>query len=345
MRRAGSWLVFAFTVMFSISTFAATWDEPFHRDMVLGADAFGLYETVDVSPFVTTFKRIRALAGADTGDAVTVDGFYGSTTPLTTLQRNGQAYDNEWTLRFRSGARYYLLLQRAKPAADEPAGAAATSSGESWRIATPTGGFAELRPDGSVIATYRHTLHQALVDMATYELTQTCVFDTLHHAKPCVAGVRAFIDEQLQLEPASLLGTPTPAESERFFKQHAALETAYLIGYSVDRTRLEAFLKAPYFHAQISAVRALARLDAPDRDTMLADFVADDTRDPLARVFAVDAIRELHAVELKDRLVALLPTASTERVSLGARITDSRIGTFFPTSVQSALTYLLAQWK
>src|SRR4030095_8630778 len=48
--------------------------------------------------------------------------------------------------------------------------------------------------DGNIIATYRHTLHQALSDSATFELTQTCIFDTLHKAKPCAPEVGAFID-------------------------------------------------------------------------------------------------------------------------------------------------------
>jgi hypothetical protein len=71
----------------------------------------------------------------------------------------------------------------------------------------------------------------------------------------------------------------------------------------------------------------------------------DETRDPLARVFAVEAIRELHAVDLKNRLAAYLPKASTEPVNLGARVTDSRIGTRFPASLRNALDLLLADWQ
>ena len=348
MRRAAPLLTIAIVVLFSAVMFAAVWDEPWHREMVLGADSFGLYETVDVTPFVTTFKRVRALAGVDTQDSVTVDGFYGSTTPSATSKRPGQNYDDEWTLRFRSGRKYYLFLKRAADgpgALIDPSKATTGTPTDSWRIATPTGGFAELQANGSVVATYRHTLHQAVVDAATYELTQTCIFDTLHHARPCSPDVRAFIDEQLQLEPASLAGTPSQQESERFFKQHAALETAYLVGASVDRARLDTFLRAPFFHAQIGAVRALARLDSADRNTMLADFVADDTRNPLARVFAVEVIRELHAVDLKERLTAYLPNAPTAEVGLGVRVTDSRVGTSFPHSVHDALSHLLADWK
>ena len=348
MRRAVFILIVAFVALASALTHAAVWNEPWHRDVVLGADSFGLYDAVNVAPFTATFKRIRGLAGADTGDEVTVDGFYGSTTPSSTSVRPGQTYDDEWTLRFRNGRRYYLLLKRASTAQGGALGgstAGTARTGESWRIATPTGGLAEVQADGKIVATYRHSLHQAVVDAATFELTQTCIFDTLHRAKPCVPEVRAFIDEQIAAEPASLSGTPSAADQERFFKQHAALETAYLISYSADRARLQTFLQAPFFHTQISAVRALARLDAADRNAMLAAFVMDETRNPLARAFAVLAIRELNATELKDQLAAYLPNASTQEVGLGARISDSRIGTFFPQSLRDAIGRLLAEWK
>src|SRR5262245_56678878 len=158
---------------------AATWDEPFHREVVLGADSFGLFETVTVTPFSTTFKRIRSLAGADTGETARVDGFYESTTPLTTSTRPGQDFDDEFTLRFRGGRRYSLLLKRA-PASGAGGGAlrgapagAPDAPGESWRIATPTAGYSEVQADGMVVATYRHSLHQALIDASTFELTQT----------------------------------------------------------------------------------------------------------------------------------------------------------------------------
>jgi hypothetical protein len=92
-------------------------------------------------------------------------------------------------------------------------------------------------------------------------------------------------------------------------------------------------------------VRALARLESADRNTMLADFVADATRDPLARVVGVEVIRELRAVDLKDRLTAYLPSASTQAVGLGAQISDSRIGTIFPHNLREALGRLLEEWK
>jgi len=78
---------------------------------------------------------------------------------------------------------------------------------------------------------------------------------------------------------------------------------------------------------------------------MLMAFVTDDTRDLLARVFAVQMIREIDARELKAQIEEYLPKASQQPVGLGVRVTDSRIGTSFPDSLRDALNRLLAAWK
>ena len=112
--------VVAFVALLAVAVVDAdVWDEPWHRDVVLGADSFGLYDVISVGPMTTTFARVRTFAGIATDETVTVDGFYGSTTPVTTMIRPGQNYDDEWTLRFRAGRKYYLHLKRS-PAPDAP---------------------------------------------------------------------------------------------------------------------------------------------------------------------------------------------------------------------------------
>jgi len=78
---------------------------------------------------------------------------------------------------------------------------------------------------------------------------------------------------------------------------------------------------------------------------MLMAFVADDTRNLLARVVAAEMIREAGARELMDSITAYVPKASTERVGLGMNIMDPRIGTRFPESLKQALEKLVADWK
>src|ERR1044072_5164762 len=88
---------------------AAVWDEPWHREVVAKSDSFGLLQVVKASPQRASFKRIRRLAGNDTGDSIEVDGFYGGAIPLP---EGNRFFDDEWVLHFRTGESYYLFLQK-----------------------------------------------------------------------------------------------------------------------------------------------------------------------------------------------------------------------------------------
>jgi hypothetical protein len=52
-------------LMLAANLVAATWDEPFHRDVVAKADAFGLYEVVQSSGSGVVLKEVRHLAGTE----------------------------------------------------------------------------------------------------------------------------------------------------------------------------------------------------------------------------------------------------------------------------------------
>ena len=309
---------------------AATWNEPWHREVVAKADTFGLYEVAGPSASRVVLKQVRHLAGSDPGATVEIDGFYAGEL-LSGSSVNG-ASTAESTVRLKgAGTRYYLFLKKAP-------------SGSAWRLATQTAGFAEVRADGKVGATFRISLHQALIDQATYELTQTCIFRKLH-GEPCAPEVSEFIRTQLSAAPGSLASDATPGQVDQFFTQHAALETAYLTAYSVDLATLSKFLADPLFHTQISAVRALSASVSSERNGTLMSFIADDSRAMLARVFAVQMLREVGARELKNEITAYIPKAPTTRVGLGIEIMDPRIGTPFPESVKLALEALVAEWK
>jgi hypothetical protein len=314
----------------SSSLLASTWDEPWHREVVAKADAFGLYEVVNSSPSRVVLKEVRHLAGVQTGSSVEIDGFYAGEL-LSSTSING-VQDDEFGLRLKAaGTRYYLFLKKAP-------------SGRTWRLASPTSGFAEVGSDGKVVSTFRISIHQALVDSKTYELTQTCIYRKLH-GEECSPEVYKYIQTQLSTDPGSLAANAPPEQSDRFFTQHAALETAYLIGYAVDLGVLSKFLRDPVFHTQISAVRALRASDSKERSATLMAFVADDSRNILARVIAVQMIREAGARELKDQITAYIPKAPTTEVGLGLNIMDPRIGTKFPDSLKQALQELVAEWK
>lgn len=305
--------------------YAATWDEPWHRDVVAKADAFGLFEVVNASASRVTFKQIRHLAGVQTGAEVQVNGYY-SRELMSSSAINGVSTAGS-PLQFKgSGTRYYLFLKKA---------------GTTWHIASPTSGFAEVRADTMVVGTFRISVHLALIDANTYELSQTCIFRKLH-GEDCSADIYTYIRTQLSAAPPE---GDSPEQMDRFFKQHVALETAYLSGYALDRETLSKFLPNANVHTQISAVRALRASNFPERNATLMAFVTDETRAPVARVMAVQMIKEAGLRELKEQIAAYLPKASSAEVGLGIAIMDPRIGTRFPDSVKAALQELLAEWK
>jgi hypothetical protein len=310
--------------------YATTWDEPWHRDVVAKSDAFGLYEVVSTSPTKVVFKEVRHLAGLQTGPIVELTGYY-SRELMSSSTVNG-VRDDESELRFKGpGTRYYLFLKKS-------------SAGTTWTIASPTSGFAPVQPDGKVIGTFRISVHQALVDSDAYELAQICIFRKLH-GEQCSPNVSTFIQAQLAAAPAVMSANASPEQADQFYKQHVALETAYLTGYVVDRETLLKFLKDSVVHTQISAVRALRASDSTERNAMLMSFVTDDSRHILARVVAVQMIREAGARELKEQIVAYAPKASSTGVGLGIEIMDPRVGTKFPSSLKAALEELIAEWK
>jgi len=326
--QACSFLLLCFA--FSTPVFATTWDEPWHKDVVAKADSFGLYQAVSSTSRHAVFRKVQTFAGAATEESVEVDGFYGLTLMSTSSISPG--IDGDWDETFRSGSRYYLFLKKAP-------------TGKTWKIATPTTGFASIQTTGKVVATYRISLHQATVDPKIYELTQTCIFVRLHGSDKCSPEAYKYIDDQVSVAAPTMSGNVLPDQVDRFFTQHAALETAYLAGYPLPLEILSKFLANAYIHIQISGVRALSVSNLKDRNQLLMTFVMDRMKDPVARVIAVRMIREVNARDLKDQVITYLPNASSEETGLGMNIMDPRVGTVFPSSVKEALTQLVAEWK
>src|SRR5262249_33269663 len=149
------------------------------------------FEIVSATPTEAVFTEVRHLAGKPAGETVTVNGVY--VTPAS-LSSRGNAPDDEWTLRFPKTGRVYLFLQSATDG--------------TYRLPTPTAGVALVAADGNVRATFRHSLHQALIDSGSYELTQTCIFQKLH-GTDCAPEVGQFINTQLSGAPAGLDNNPS----------------------------------------------------------------------------------------------------------------------------------------
>lgn len=309
--------VLAVLLAVALPASAHTWDEPWHREVVKQADSFGLFELVD-DKRGTALKRIRILAGVTTPDIFVLSGYY--------QPGYFNSSDHEDHFGLEAGERAYLMLKQ---------------DGARWLLATPTAGVDVLREDAFVAATYRISFNQALQHPDAYERVQACVFRRLHRETCDVALLESDLDTPLHEKAAALSETATAEEQDLFFRQHVALETAYLLNRDLPLALLEPFLKSDFFHTQLSGVRALAANQDPHRDARLLEFIRDDSRTPVARVMAVRMAQESGHAALLDQIRAYGPQASEEESHLPVgSIMDPRIGTAYPSSLKQAIEML-----
>jgi hypothetical protein len=296
---------------------ASTWDEPWHEEVLRQADTLGLYEVTAIDADRIELRRLKTLAGAQTPDRVQVDGLY----LLPDAHRHHNHGQDERLAWLQKGERAYLLLKRV---------------GKGWQLPTPSAGSAGFMEDGRVAATYRASFHQAIQAADAYERVQSCLFLALHDGECDVAALSQDLDKPLREEPAGLGGEGT----ERFFRQHVALESAALLGRSIPLATLEPFLMLDDYHVQLSAVRALAANTEPGRNARLLEFVQDDSRQIAARVMAVRMAADLEDTELHSALKAYGPKAPQDEAGLAMSIMDPRVGTRFPPTLKAAISEL-----
>ena len=311
-------------LMISFKIFSHTWDEPWHKEVVAGSDTFGLYEVVGNSGFSVNLNLIKHLAGENADKEIEVSQYY-----LFDRTSNPSDLDDH-PFEYSKGQRVYAFLKK---------------EGDRYAVATPMSGIATILEDGSVHATYRHSLHGAKSDPQEYEILQTCIFNYLHGLE-CQAHAVALVKKTLKVPVGVLSESASDEDVDRFFSQHAALETSYLAKIPNSIDVLRPFLDSDFFHVQVGAVRALAASNYSNKEGELLSFVASDDKDGMARVMAVLLLNELPSENAVIFLNEYLTSAPEEEVYLGANsIMDPRIGTWYPQSVKAAVEWYLAENK
>lgn len=302
-----------------------TWDEPWHEEVVRNADAFVLARvaSVDQERERAVLRLVRPLAGADVTPVFEIDGFC-----LLRLMSYSSGAGPKLSRAFQPGAELYLFLKLS-------------ADGLSYEIATPTTGFAAI--DGErVRACYRHSYHLALVARDLYERTQIAIFRQVHEGKTDAGLMTELVDAHLRAPPKFVEDDPSSPSSLVFFNQHAALETFYYLGSASDLAVLEPFLASSHEHIQISAIRALSRIDTtPAKRRMLAFLTGAGA--PFAKVQAVAGLRRQKARELRAELEAAIPKLGGEEAGFGGSIMDPRVGTAVG-SAKAAAQALVAEW-
>lgn len=304
------------------SVMATTWDEPWHEEVLKNADTFVKVKVTQNNGAQATAVLIKLLAGQQVPQQIELKGF----SLLRVMSTSSMA--DEIHMPLKPGETYYLLLKR-----DEKT--------NSYSLPTPTSGYAQV-VGTDVYATYRHSYHQAIVSIDIYEKTMTAIFMGAKNQPFDKKFVADFIKEQLGQPVANWKGEKDDELSKRFFLQHAALETFYHLGYGADLAMLIPFTKSDAYHVQISACRALGRINSAEAREMLMNYI-EGKGSGFAKVMCVWALGRQNAREMIPRLETFLKSGQDERTGFGGNIMDPRVGTLFPDSVKWSIRQLLQQ--
>ncbi len=302
------------------SAVASTYDEPWQEQVLQRADALvKLRITATEDGKLARFQRLEQLAGVNVPERGAIDRY-------DALAVTSYFPGADFPLQFSKGDEGYFLLR-------------ATDQADRWSIPSPTSGFA-MADDSGVVATFRHSYHQAMVPEQLYRDATLAIFQHLHGQAWDEQGMRATMRGLLDQAPMTSAGP----QLEQFFQQHVALESCYHFCQSADLARLEPFLASDGFHVQVSAARAISAIDTPEARQRLFQFLQDDSRQGFARVMAVWGLRRLDAREYLAQLQEYLSKAPTEETGFGGNIMDPRVGTAFPDSVRDAVSELIVAW-
>ena len=308
--------------MFATNAQATTWDEPWHEDVMRHSDSF-----VKVKISENTGPRFKAdvlqfLGGIKTPEQIELEGF----SLLRVMSTS--SHSHELRLPFQVGQTYYLFIKKSEKT-------------NAYQIPTPTSGWARIE-GVNVHATYRHSYHQALVPPDVYEKTMQAVFKGIKGQQYDEGFMNRFIKDQLT-QPVALLGNNDPAMMSRFFLQHVALESFYHLGKGADLSSLVPFVNSDNYHVEISACRAVSRINSKESKEILMKFI-EGKGSGFAKVMSVWGLQRLNAKETIPRLEAFVKTGIDQETGFGGSIMDPRIATMFPDSVKEAIKYLLSEW-
>jgi len=305
MKKSGLILLFALAI-FSTTAFATTWDEPWQNRVIKEADYFVLAKIKSFDRKEgATIEIIKSLGGEELQGEIKITGFY-----LLDLCSSSGGHGAEF--HFDDITDCYLFIKK-------------NDKGK-YCIATPTTGF-NVAVDGNVYATYRHSYHQALVPVDTYEKTMTAIFNNYHDKAYDKQFINEYVNKYLSLKPAHL----NKSEIDTFFAQHVALECAYHLRLTGLYSKIMPFLNdTSNFHNQVSAARALILYNTVECKQELLKVISDTTRNHFVQVLCVWTLSEFKPVELKNQLIKISESASSQENGFGGNIMDPRVCTDFP---------------
>lgn len=305
-----------FLAISTISTNATTWDEPWQDKVIKEADYFVFAKVKSYNNEKgVTIEIIKSLGGPELKGNIIISDFY-------LLNLCSSSGNNGPEFYFKDIKKCYFFIKK--------------NDKGNFCIATPSTGY-DFVKDNNVFATYRHSFHQALVPIATYEKTMTAIFNNYHCQPYDKKIINDYVDESLSLKPSGF-GDP---EIKTFFAQHVALECVYHLRLTGFYNKIIPFLKdSSNIHNQISAARALVSYNTNECKNELLKLISDSASNKFVQVICIWTLSEFKPTELKEQLIKLSKTASIEENGFGGNLMDPRICTYFPT-VKEAMEKLI----
>jgi hypothetical protein len=299
-------------------TKAISWDEPWAGDVIKEAQSFVLARVDSYNIRTGVYiEIIKTLGGTEINGQIKITNFYHL--DLCSMSSGDFPY-----FHFRGVKKCYFFLKK-------------NEKGE-YCIATPTAGYDRIK-DSNVIATYRHSYHQALVPQDVYEKTMTAIFNNYHGLPYDTKFINDYVDKYLSLPPT---GSDKNA-GDRFFLQHVALECVYHLKLKGYYSKIIPFLNdTANFHDQVSAARALIAYNTPECKAALLRIIGDTSKGCFVRVVCIWTLKDFKPTELKDKLEKIKNNITSEECGFGGDIMDDRICTHFP-DVKGAIDGLIAQ--
>jgi hypothetical protein len=284
---------------------AETWDEPWQKEIIEQSDYFILAQVKSSSDTSVKVKVFEIFSSSNMDIDIEIDGFF----LLRTTNETGQP--KKFTL--KNNEYYYLFLKKNERG--------------NFSLPTPTSGFAHLDGEQYVSATYRHSYHQSVMPQDIYEFTYKNIWNFYKAKKFDKKQINDFVDFYLSKEPAGF----GDDEIETFYHQHAAMETAYLLGLTPKINLLEKFLQSDNFHARISALQLLGNYTSKDAKNILYEALTDDLYTPFEKVIAIWSLKKIGDMAYIQKARDLKDILSDAKTGFGGNANDPRIGTNFPS--------------
>ena len=292
-----------FVILFSVYSHAMTWDEPWQEEIISNSEYLILGSVVKSSDSLISVQVINSF-GEELIGTIDVDGFF----MLDICSSSG----GNPKFNIAKGKKGYFFLKKGKNG--------------NFKLPTPTSGFDRIVED-KVHATYRHTYHQAALNLAIYEKTYRYIWNTFHGTQKQTAEIKSFIDSLTQLEPAGF----DDDEIETFYNQHAALETAFLCKMKLDFERAKKFADSDNFHAQVSGLRVMKYIDTEPAKDYLIEFIKNPENDNFSVVIAIRSLWHQADYEIRSTLWQQRDLLSNEDSGFESNLMDPRVCTYFPS--------------